>query len=568
MNFAQTRRAAAALLALAIALPASAADSEKTLKPGGGAEVYGLNKKLACKGGAFDALDYELRRALEKSGRKLEADGRLCAIAGTILSSGIVGADEPVPAHVVAFLASHYGLVRSPKSVFVKDLDLGERRSEKRSQSAEDAISVAQAFSESLPGLLTSFQQPRWGMASTRRSKTVIRVVIVLDDRVLELDDVPRRLEAGKQAAVSGRVLPPYTNASVAVSDVKGQVTKAEPTGGDAFKAELSCGDSPGDLWVEVQADKDGQRAKVVTFPVACGKELPTSVALSTEAWPTDARGQEKRFADGVNAQRATAGVAKLEWDEGLAGVAREAAALLRDQVAKGEAPGVQLEPLLEKAGVASVLVLMNPSQAPTPADVEGQFAATPNTRQNSLHPEVNRIGVGVVPATAGGKPAVFVVELFTKFLEKVDPKQVQESLYAEVGKRRAAAGKPELARDPKLEKVAQEYAVGLAEGGGKMKQEYADEITGGIRIAFKGIDLVEGAKANPLDFAESAVASAGTAVGIGVAQGDSPVLGKNAVFVTVIAATPRTADAGKPKPAAAPAKAPGPKPKPAQKKK
>ncbi|HET6411003.1 MAG TPA: hypothetical protein VFG53_03005 [Anaeromyxobacter sp.] len=64
--------------------------------------------------------------------------------------------------------------------------------------------------------------------------------------------------------------------------------------------------------------------------------------------------------------------------------------------------------------------------------------------------------------------------------------------------------------------------------------QDEASEITRGIRIAYKGIDLIDGAKANPLDFAEDQTAlSPCTTMGLGMTQGDHPVLGKNAVYVT-----------------------------------
>jgi uncharacterized protein YkwD len=570
VNLHDTSRALLATLALAAAAGVPAADAGKPLNPGPGAAIYGSSKQLACKGSAFDALDYDLKRAVKKDAdRDLQADGRLCAIAGAVLSWNPADGDSP-PAHVVSFLSGHFGLARPVRRVFVLDLSLNLVASEGRSLAQVEAKAIDQSLQESVAKMLAPFDQPRWGMAATHVGKNVTRVALVIDDRALELDDVPRRLDAGKQAVLSGRVLPPLKDPTVTVSDPKGQVTKLEAAPGDAFKGELSCGSSPGDLWVDVQAQKDGKPVKVATFPVACGKDLPTTVALSAEAWPSDPRAQEKRLVDGVNAQREAGGLPRLEWDEALAGVAREVAAQLRDQLARGEAPGVKLEPILEKAGVASVVVLMNPAQAPTAAEVEGQLAANATSRQNMLSPEVNRVGVGVVPATAGGKPAVFVVELFTKFLEKVDPKLVQDGLYAEVARRRAAAGAAALERDPKLEKVAQDYALALAEGGGTIKPDDADDITHGIKIAYKAIDLVSGAKANPLDFAEPGAAASGSGLGIGVAQGDSPVLGKNAVYVVVLSATARVPEAPKPAaPAPKPAPpAPAPKPKPEPKKK
>jgi hypothetical protein len=49
------------------------------------------------------------------------------------------------------------------------------------------------------------------------------------------------------------------------------------------------------------------------------------------------------------------------------------------------------------------------------------------------------------------------------------------------------------------------------------------------------------GAKTEPLEFAEEGGAAAtGKAMGIGVAQGMNPVLGKNAVYVVILIGTRR----------------------------
>jgi uncharacterized protein YkwD len=238
-----------------------------------------------------------------------------------------------------------------------------------------------------------------------------------------------------------------------------------------------------------------------------------------------------------------------------VAGVARSVAETLRDQLARGETPAVDLGPLLEKAGASSSLVIQNPAQTRSAEEAEQRFTASPTNRQNLLNPEVNRVGVGIAPTKdSSGKPSMVVVELFTRALARVDPEAVKRDLYAAIEKRRGEAGAPAARADPRLEKVAQEYAEAMAGSAGKLSQDDASELTHGIRIAYRSIDMIEGAKANPLDFAaDQTVVSPGTSLGVGVAQGDNPVLGKNAIYVTVIVATPRVPETGKPaaKPAA-----------------
>lgn len=449
------------------------------------------------------------------------------------------------------------------KRVLVQNLTLNIAGSEGHTQQAEESKAVGEALRQTAGDTLINLPQPHWGMAYQRVKKGLYKVAVVMDQQNLELDPLPRKLSAGESAPLSGRVLPPYKNPHIRLSDERGKETNLDPIPGDAFKGELRCGPTPGELWVEVQAERDGHPAPVAAFSVACGRELPVSVALEAAAWPTDGPGQEHRLADGINAQREAAGIPGVEWDDKLSSVARAVAETIRDQVGRGEAPAVDLGQLLEKAGIASALVLQNPAQARSAEEAEHRFTASPSNRQNILNSEVNRVGVGIAPGEGSAKSTVFVVEIFTKVLAVVDPQAVKRNLYASIEKRRTGAGAEAAAVDPKLEKVAQEYAEASAQVAGKLSDDDASEITHGIRIAYKSISMVDGAKADPIAFSEDqTVLSPGSSIGIGVARGDHPVLGKNALYVAILLGTARTPDAAKPPPTPAkPATKPATKP-------
>jgi len=543
------RKAALLLCLLALGPSPRADDAGKRFSASApGTDTFGPNPKLACpRSGSASLLADEMKRLSEKNKRpEAKEEGRLCAAAQALLAWDPAEGEAP-SASVRAFVSANVGLPVPVKEALVKNLELKIVAQESHTAQSDENKALVEALLQPVAETLLPYDEPRWGMAVERVKKGFYKVAVVMDDRVLELDPLPRKLAAGQSAPVSGKILPPYTNPKLAVSDEHGQVTRAEAVPGDAFKGEVRCGSGPGELWVEIQAQKGGRTAPAAAFSVACGKDLPVSIALEAAAWPKDLPGQEKRLADGINAQREAIGVGRVEWDEKLAGVAREAAEALRDELARGEAPAVELAKMLEKAGVASALVLQNPAQVKSAEEAEQRFTASPTNRQNLLNPEVNRVGVGIAPEE-GGQRTVIVVELFNKALAKVDPAAVKRDLYAAIDKRRAEAGVAHAEVDPKLEKTAQEYAESLAESAGKLSQDEAGEITQGIRIAYKGIDLLDGAKANPLDFAADQTAlSPGTSMGLGVAQGDHPVLGKNAVYVTFIVATPRTPDSGKP---------------------
>ncbi|HET6440216.1 MAG TPA: CAP domain-containing protein, partial [Anaeromyxobacter sp.] len=409
-----------ALFAVVVA-PAGRAEDASTRfsASAAGAEQFGPNPNLACpRSIAADVLGSELKKLAEKS-KKPEArlDGRLCAIAQSLLAWDPAKGETP-PAPIRAFLSSHFGLPLPARSATVQMVELGETGDERKSSTTEEGKVLADRLRPSMSAMLLEYQQPRWGIVTQRVRKGLVKVAVVMDDRILELDPLPRKLSPGQNAPLSGKVLPPYRDPKIAVSDTHGQIVSPPPTPGDAFQGELRCGSTPGDLWVEVRAERDGQSSVVAAFSVACGKDLPTSVALSTKPWPADTAAQERRLAEGINAQREAAGIAPVEWDDRVAGVARSVAETLRDQLARGEAPAVDLGPMLAKAGVSSALVLQNPAQAQSAEDAEQRFTASPTNRQNLLSPEVNRVGVGIAPTKeTGGKASVLVVELFTKVL-------------------------------------------------------------------------------------------------------------------------------------------------------
>ena len=489
-------RAAAAAVSLAVAAVASSAEApERFTASGPGTDQFGPAPGLSCpRSGGASALDYELKKISDKVKQpEAKEEGRLCAAAESLLAWDPAKGETPPP-QVMTFLSNHVGLPTPVKRVVIVSLDIGQRGS-----GTEENKALAEALRKPIGETLIDYQQPRWGMATDRIKKGVYKVVVVMDDRALEVDQLPRKLAAGQTAPLSGKVLPPYQNPKLTISDERGQITKPEPTPGVAFKGELRCGSTPGDLWVDVQAERDGRSTPVGAFSVACGKDLPTSVALSTAAWPPDVAGQERRLGEGINAQREAIGVGRLEWDDKLAGAARRVAETIRDQVNRGESPTVDTAKALEKAELAFPVVLQNAAQTRSAEEAEQRFTASPTNRQNILNPEVNRVGIGIAPSQdPSGKPVVLVVELFTKALGKIDPQAVKRDLYAAVEKRRAEAGVTAAAADPKLEKVAQEYAEAMAGSAGKLSQDDANEVTHGIRIAYKSIDMIDGRQGQP----------------------------------------------------------------------
>jgi len=154
---------------------------------------------------------------------------------------------------------------------------------------------------------------------------------------------------------------------------------------------------------------------------------------------------------------------------------------------------------------------------------------------------EATHGGIGVANAKdAQGGPIAFVTEVFVRELAQMDISSVAPKLREAVNKRRTSAGMPPLKDDPTLDKVAQEYAQALASAGGKINDAKHSQLVSPLYKSFRTVDLLSGAKADPLELADekTVITSKEKAMGIGVAQGDHPVLGKNATYVVLVFGT------------------------------
>ena len=83
-------------------------------------------------------------------------------------------------------------------------------------------------------------------------------------------------------------------------------------------------------------------------------------------------------------------------------------------------------------------------------------------------------------------------------------------------------------------------YAQALAASAGKITDAKHSQIVSPLYKSFRTVDFLSGAKADPLEFTDekTVLTSKEKAMGIGVAQGDHPVLGKNATYVVLLFGT------------------------------
>lgn len=505
---------------------------------------YGADPTRSCpKIPAVAAVADSLGR--EPGKNSPQPDGRLCAMAETLLGWQKLEVPEPL----IAFLSWNYGVPAPVRRVEISKFPTG------------NFADVGDRLADTIRQFSATATQPRYGLTTDRiyggaRSKesdraaeqsVATRFVLVLYDDVANLDPVPRKLATGAQATVSGTLAGDYTNPSVYISDAAGKLETPKAEKGKAFKAELKCEGKPGNMLVELHAEQSGAQSIVASFPVACGMDSPTAVALgdsigaatAVSAAPVDPAQQEETLLTLINAERTAAGLKPLQKDEGVAKVARSISDTVRDDFAKGASPQA-VDPVarLKAADISSALVLQNPGMATTAEAVQRGFASNAVNRSNYMNPEVTNAGIGisvVPPKDKDGRPLTVVTELFTKESAPVDTEQVRSEIYEAIAKKRATAKAAPLAKDATLDKVAQEYAKALADAHGKLERSKDSAIVTPLTHGYKSLNILGGARPAPLEVAnDPSVVEGGKLVGVGVAQGTDAVLGKNAVYVVV----------------------------------
>ncbi len=533
------RGVAAVCLALAVAAPGTASAARTRREPGklsGGqfapglppAASFGPQKDLECvTGGVLDDVMASLEDLAKKTGRpKPAVDNRVCAVAEAFLGWDPQKDGVPLP-RVLAFTSQWFGLAASVAAPTIASFE------------TEDSRAIVQKVVEAVGNEVMRATYARVGMATLRVRKGQTKVAFVVLDAPFDVDPLPRRLDLGQSAKLSGKLLGGEVEPEVQVSDVVGKLSKPAQPGGEAFAADVACGDRKGHVEIEIRATGPKTGA-LASFPVLCGEPLPTSVAVAAEPWPTDQAGAEKKLFDLMNAERAQGGLPPLQLDAAVSKVARDVAA---DIAARGGATGgPTLEERLKKEGIASQIVLQSAAADRSYERAEERIVASPSNRANIMTTEANKVGVGTATQNdAEGHPVVVIAEVFIKELPPIDVAKMREQLRAAVAQKRKDARTNAVTEDQTLDATAQKYAEALAAAGGALPKEKAQELTSPLNSGFKSVVMVSGAKPDPLDLAEEPQSTApGKVLGVGAAQGPHPVLGRNAVYAVIMVGTPR----------------------------
>jgi uncharacterized protein YkwD len=490
---------------------------------------YGPNPSLACPERGINGLvDSEV-------GAVAKPDGRLCAVAETLL--GWEASDTP-PEAVLVVVSADFGLPQTVRRIVLTSMETAEESSRGTTPGASPK-DVATSLAEPIKTFASTAQVPRYGLATQRVKKGVTKVSLVMQDQTLDLQPLPRKLNPGQSAKLSGTLLGNLTAPKVQFTDAVGKLEKAEGQAGKSFTADLKCGDRPGRIVVQVMAEKEGSDVVVANFPVGCGTELPIAAAAAAapatgQAATVDPAAAEKQLVELINKDRTSAGLKALDVDNDLAKVARS----LSEDRAKGKGTtSEEVQRRLKELDISAPTILVSEAQAFTAEDAYQRFSNSPQDRSNAMNPEMTQLGIGAAAGPViNNRPMVIVTELFLKQLPPPNAEQVKADLYKAIARRRTDARAPAVSKDAQLEQVAQTYAAQLAKDKGKVPKEKVAEIESPLYKSFATVNEIGGVRSDPLEFAEEpAIVGDARLVGVGVGIGSSPNFGKNSTYVVIL---------------------------------
>jgi uncharacterized protein YkwD len=508
---------------------------------------FGPNDTLKCPtSGVNGALDDAMKREF-KGDKKPVADGRLCAMAETLLGYQ-VDEGEPLPESVRAFLSAYFGLpvTLAPRNFLLQDLEVDLR---KYNEIADGMIGPITSFAENA-------KSPKFGFVAARIDSKVgkdrsqmtadnpngkTRVRMVMYDEAVQVDPLPRMLPAGGTATFSGKVAGGPKKLKVSVVDPVGKLTTTDGADG-AFSAPLACGDHAGRILVQLSGDTESGDTKFANISVLCGGTLPAEVAVTPKgpAGPIDPPASEKAIAEKINTERTAAGLKPLNISAPLGEVARS---LAEAQGAGKNISGGELTKMLQEKDIAPNAISETGARGFSPDEAFGQLADNPTDRASQMNANTTDLGVGVGKGPElAGKPSAVVILLYYKQAAPADPAAAKTKLYEAIAKNRAAGSVEEARQDDTLDSVAQKYAEAAAANSGQVPPEKSTEITAPLFKNSMTVNQMGGwvpDEAGVLEQAKQGTPLAkGNLVGVGVAVGKSVQYGKNSLYMVIMVGT------------------------------
>jgi hypothetical protein len=222
--------------------------------------------QVALGGESAEAVRRGIERAAQVHAMPLEGDARLARLAQWVAER--LGPDgEPPPNEVVDFFARHLGLVEPVPHIMV----LGQP-----SDTLEEGVA------SSVGQFMERQTYNRFGASVVERGGLTVAVVM-LSWRWVELEPIPRRIEAGTPVSVRGRLTGEHRNPTVVVAAPDGQVRRLPAGSGPSFDVRVPT-DAAGVYQVELVGRGEHGDTVIANFPVYVGRAVPERVRFDGAA--------------------------------------------------------------------------------------------------------------------------------------------------------------------------------------------------------------------------------------------------------------------------------------------
>lgn len=256
--------------------------------------------------------------------------------------------------------------------------------------------------------------------------------------------------------------------------------------------------------------------------------------AVATDQGPTNRRAvvepapafqpnaDERRIFALVNIERARAHLPPVEWDDGLARIARAHSAEMKARSRldhRSAATGATPMDRARAAGLRPGLFLENIAKAYSADQANLALMMSPGHRRNILHPDVRRIGVGVeVRQLADGDRQMWVTQDFSRDLPPLDDDTSVRARDNVLGwyRERGRA----LSEDPSLSGMAQAMADLAADGQSPLALPFGNRNDFGRASSYHALQVVTVRTADPDHLGElpAPMEAMATSYGIGLA--------------------------------------------------
>jgi len=333
-------------------------------------------------------------------------DGRLDLVATDIARATVA---KRLPSFdAIAFLVHHYGIVEPEPYIVMM-----------RSSPGGDG-SLLLDLRKQAPSVFKMGDWRRMGVGVKRGADELI-AVLTLQPQNLELRALPRRLPSRGTVTLVGRLLGRFVQPAVLVAVPRGGVRSlAMSARKGRFELTVACDSGDGVYQLEIEGDDGRGPAVLANFPLYCGVEPPTKVAVTGNEVTRrqDAAEAERELLVLINRDRAAAGLPELSRDARLQEIAR---AHSREMARTGEVFHVSAKSggTVDRVRAAQVspfprTLAENAGRAFSTVEVEHGFMGSPGHRANLLNPDMTHVGIGVAVGEAeGGVVPLFFTQLF-----------------------------------------------------------------------------------------------------------------------------------------------------------